>query len=105
MAVDLSILRCAACGRLDAGPVDFCTACGCADLARIPVAGRGRLASWTVIRRAPLRFRADAPYVIAVVDLECGARVAGRLVAEPPRNGIPVETVCAAEWPMFAPAG
>ncbi|OZB13252.1 MAG: hypothetical protein B7X58_09875, partial [Marinobacter sp. 34-60-7] len=28
------------------------------------VAGTGRLVSWTVIRRAPTRFKGQAPYVV-----------------------------------------
>jgi uncharacterized OB-fold protein len=55
------------------------------------VDGRGTLVSWTVIRRPPIRFRAEAPYPIAVVDLAAGVRITGRLPAgEEPEPGSPV---------------
>ncbi len=45
------------------------------------VPGHGSLVSWTVIRRPPTRFRAQGPYAIAVVDLDTGVRLTGRLTA------------------------
>lgn len=45
------------------------------------VPGEGKLVSWTVIRRPPTRFRAQGPYTIAIVDLDAGVRLTGRLVA------------------------
>jgi uncharacterized OB-fold protein len=43
------------------------------------VPGHGKLVSWTVIRRPPTRFRAQGPYTIAIVDLDAGVRLTGRL--------------------------
>lgn len=43
-----------------------------------PVSGIGRLVAWTVIRRAPTSFKGRSPYVVIVVDLDCGLRVTGR---------------------------
>lgn len=45
------------------------------------VPGRGKLVSWTIIRRPPTRFRAKGPYTIAVVDLDAGVRLTGRLAS------------------------
>jgi uncharacterized OB-fold protein len=45
------------------------------------VPGHGTLVSWTVIRRPPTRFRGQGPYTIAVVDLDAGVRLTGRLTA------------------------
>ena len=57
--------------------------------------GTGRLVSWTVVRRAPTRFRAEAPYAVCVVDLQAGLRVTGRLAdhAAEPRPGDAVRAV------------
>jgi uncharacterized OB-fold protein len=55
--------------------------------------------SWTMIRRAPTRFRADQPYAVCVVDLDAGLRVTGRL-ADPeaaPVPGARVEAIGAGE--------
>ncbi len=59
------------------------------------VPGHGKLVSWTVIRRPPTRFRANGPYTIAVVDLDAGVRLTGRLAAasENIRPGVAVAFV------------
>jgi uncharacterized OB-fold protein len=87
----LDVLRCEDCGRLDPGPRELCAACASSRLSPQRVDGRGTLVSWTVIRRAPTRFRAEAPYTIAVVDLDVGVRITGRLPhEEEPEPGSPV---------------
>jgi uncharacterized OB-fold protein len=78
---DIGILRCRACGTLDPGPREFCSACGEAQMEACAVSGRGALVSWTVIRRPPTRFRAQGPYTIAIVDLDVGVRMTGRMTA------------------------
>lgn len=81
----LSIYRCAGCGRLEAKAPRLCRACGGDSFASETASGRGRLLSWTVIRRPPLRFQGWPPYAIAVVELQEGVRVTGRLQSfEPP---------------------
>lgn len=82
---DVEILRCAACGQLDPGPRELCPSCYSPRMETVAVAGRGTLVSWTHVRRPPSRFQADGPYAVAVVDLDCGVRLTGRL-AEVPRD-------------------
>lgn len=80
MAVSqVDVLRCRGCETLDPGPREFCAACGKAELERCKVPGEGKLVSWTVIRRPPTRFKALGPYTIAIVDLDAGVRLTGRL--------------------------
>jgi uncharacterized OB-fold protein len=43
------------------------------------VSGKGTLVSFTVIHIAPDDFQEEAPYFIAIVELEEGTRVTGRL--------------------------
>jgi uncharacterized OB-fold protein len=75
-------MKCPRCGTLDVGPSSICRVCGAEPMGKTPVAGTGRLVSWTVIRRAPTRFETQAPYVVVVVDLDCGLRVTGRCTKE-----------------------
>lgn len=77
----IGVLRCKACGAFDPGPREFCSACGEAQMEVCSVPGRGKLVSWTIIRRPPTRFRAKGPYTIAVVDLDAGVRLTGRLAS------------------------
>jgi uncharacterized OB-fold protein len=78
-AAPISLLRCAGCGRLDGAGRTVCAGCLSFALEPVEVTGTGRLATWTTIRRAPSQFRDDAPYEVAVVDLDAGPRVTGRL--------------------------
>jgi len=72
-------LRCAACGTIDPGPRTLCPHCLSDRLETAELPGEGRLVSWTMIRRAPSRFRSEQPYAVCVVELEGGLRVTGRL--------------------------
>jgi uncharacterized OB-fold protein len=56
----------------------MCPACAGA-LTSMPVEGAGTLVSWTVIRRPPKSFREHGAYCIAIVDLDAGVRITGRL--------------------------
>ncbi len=78
-AAPIAVLRCADCGRIDSPGRAVCAGCLSTRLEPDRVAGSGRLATWTTIRRAPTRFRDEAPYEVAVVDLDAGLRVTGRL--------------------------
>jgi uncharacterized OB-fold protein len=80
---EVDVLRCVACETLDPGPREFCAACGEAQLEKCKVPGNGKLISWTVIRRPPTRFKALGAYAIAIVDLDAGVRLTGRLVRIP----------------------
>lgn len=73
--------RCAACGRVEVASRTVCSGCLSGKLEPFDVRGVGALVSWTTIRRAPAKFRDDAPYDIAIVDLDNGHRVTGRLAA------------------------
>jgi len=75
----VSVLVCPACGTLDPGPREFCPACQHHGLQSKSVAGNGELVSWTMIRRPPTAFREDGEYAVAVVALDAGVQVTGRL--------------------------
>ncbi|MEI7444863.1 MAG: OB-fold domain-containing protein [Burkholderiales bacterium] len=93
-AAPVAVLRCADCGRIDSPGRVVCAGCLSTRLEPSTVAGSGRLATWTTIRRAPTRFREDAPYEVAVVDLDAGLRVTGRLApGGSPAVGAPVRAL------------
>lgn len=95
----VTVLRCHACGHLDPGPRELCPACHSPELDPCEVEGSGTLVSWTLVRRPPVRFQTHGAYAVAVVDLDCGVRLTGRLrelpatEAEGPALGTPM---CAA---------
>ncbi len=103
MTILLTMRRCVSCGRIDPGLTGRCTGCSGDLFYPVDVPGRGRVDSWTIIRRAPARFRAQAPYVVAVVDLQDGVRVTGRLTQEPSGHGVQVEAIAADNAILFEP--
>lgn len=78
------LVRCADCGRLDTPGRIVCAGCLSTRLEEHLAAGEGTVATFTTIRRAPAKFRDEAPYDIVVVDLDCGVRVTGRLHRDSP---------------------
>jgi uncharacterized OB-fold protein len=67
----LAFPRCDGCGRFAWYPEPACRRCGGARFAWIPVSGRGRLFSWSVVRRAFIpQFRTLVPFVPGLVTIE-----------------------------------
>jgi len=56
-----------------------------ADVQWVTVSGRARLHSYVINHRAAPGFEAEAPYVIAIVELEEGPRMMANLVGVEPR--------------------
>jgi hypothetical protein len=62
------------------------------------VSGRGRLHTFTIVHRGQRGFPLGEPYVIAIVELDCGPRMMSNLVGvamdtNAVRIGMPVEVV------------
>lgn len=89
MPETITVLACPSCGQLDPGPRENCTACYAAGLTQQDVQSTGNLVSWTMIRRPPTAFREEGEYAVAVVGLDIGVQVTGRLdlTAGDPRPG------------------
>ena len=88
----LTGLRCE-CGQIAMPPKELCAACGKRAWTRVPLAGDGAVASFTVIRVPPRGRAGEAPYAVAVVQLREGVSLLGRVVDIPLdslRIGLPV---------------
>ena len=108
----LKLRRCTQCAKHHA-PTRVACDCGSIALDWVNASGRGHVFSFNVVHRAPdPAFRADIPYVIAIIELEEGARLMSNLVgapAEKVRAGLPVRAVFEAMTegigvPKFEPA-
>jgi uncharacterized OB-fold protein len=116
-AHELRVQRCDDCGSLRYVPKEICPRCGSQACSWTPVSGRGRVYTYTVIHRGPTpAYQADAPYVIAHVELDEGVRIISNLIgcdSADVRIGMPVEVVyedISGDWTLFkftpvAPAG
>ena len=76
--------RCVDCGMIIAPPSGTCYGCGSNNMEWANVSGKGKLVSFTVIHIAPDEFAEEAPYIIAIVELEEGTRVSSRLLGFDP---------------------
>lgn len=79
----LLIQRCASCGHHQYYPRPICLACDSSDLALVEATGFGRIYSFTVVHRS-VNPRFEAPYTVALVDLEEGPRLLTQVVDDQP---------------------
>jgi len=78
----LMIQRCLSCGTPRFPPGPFCAQCRSREAEWIAASGRGRVFSWIVVEH-PVPgdvYRADVPYVVALIDLDEGVRMASNIV-------------------------
>lgn len=76
--------RCQACGRSHFYPRVICPHCHSDALEWVESRGAGVVYTYTVARRpAGPAFKADTPYVVALVDLDDGPRLMARVSAPP----------------------
>lgn len=79
----LVLKRCRDCGRAHFYPRALCPHCHSDALEWSDARGTGSIYSFTVARRpAGPAFKADTPYVVAVVDLDEGARMMTNIVTD-----------------------
>ncbi|MEM5797780.1 MAG: Zn-ribbon domain-containing OB-fold protein [Candidatus Aenigmatarchaeota archaeon] len=88
--------RCKVCSGVYFPPKQICPKCRRkGQLEEFALSGRGKIYSWTVIRAAPDGFEHQAPYAVAIIELEEGIKIAGQIV-NPPEEveiGKPVRVV------------
>ena len=93
-------------------PRAVCPHCLASPLRWFTSAGTGRGYSYTVAHRAFGEFASQAPFTVALIDLDDGVRMMARIVDAAPdgaRIGMPVRMVVTqlgdASLPCFQPAG
>lgn len=107
-----TVQRCRSCGRVQGYYRRFCAHCWSDDVEDVPSTGRGKIYTYTVVFENHTRgFRAQVPYVLAVVELDEGVRVLGNVVNCKPdtvRVGMVVEVTFERRGdfsvPVFQPA-
>jgi len=77
----IELPRCRACARWIFYPRPFCPHCLAPEVSWERVEGRGTIYTCTIVRKPTNPyFFAEAPYVYAVVELDCGVRLPTRIV-------------------------
>ena len=75
----VTVTRCLRCGATDGSALARCRRCGSEETEQVDVPGRGRLVSWTVVRRPSGAFAHRDAFAVALVDLDAGPRLTGNL--------------------------
>ncbi len=92
---ELRLQRCRACDHVQFPPRRYCSGCLSDDIAWEHASGHGTVRSWTVVRQSMAPgFRAEVPYVMALVALAEGPTMLSGLrgcAIEDVRIGMPVE--------------
>ena len=100
------IARCLQCGAVDGSGPERCRRCGSDAMEPVDVPGRGRLVSWTVVRRPSGRFAHRDAFAVALVDLDSGPRITGNLEGweRDPQLGTAVRATGEVDGiPLFSP--
>lgn len=74
--------RCSDCDSVLLPPRPACYECGSRSLSVEEQPRTGRVVSYTAVHTPPPAFAEEAPYTVAVVELDSGARLTGRLDAD-----------------------
>ncbi len=78
--------KCKQCNNMAFPPRADCAKCLSSDFEWVELNGKGRLVSFTLNQFAPASFREEAPYILAVAELDEGPKVFAKL-----RTGRPEE--------------
>jgi uncharacterized OB-fold protein len=79
-AGELRLQRCNDCSNVYFPPRPFCAKCGSRSVAWFKASGHGRLFSYVINHRPAPGFQDEAPYAIAIVELDEGPRMMTNLV-------------------------
>jgi uncharacterized protein len=80
---ELRIQRCNSCSKAVFYPRAICPHCFSDQPSWIVASGKGTIYSYTVAHQAFGSFAADVPFVVALIELEEGARMMSRLLDAP----------------------
>jgi len=78
--------RCKGCGSVFFPRNEVCLDCGSREMEECGLGDSGRVVTWTVVRSPPAGYEKYAPYVVALVELDGGARVLSQLVDVEPEQ-------------------
>jgi uncharacterized OB-fold protein len=88
--------RCPHCSQAIFPPRDICPDCGLDAKEPKQLSGKGRVYSFTTVTEAPVGFEDQAPYTVALIELDEGPLVSAQLTDIDPDKieiGMPVEMV------------
>jgi len=82
LPIQMWVYACSKCEWKDFHQAELCPRCH-SKIVKSSSTGVGKVATFTVIRYPPKGFEGEAPYIVALIDIENGPRVIGRIAASP----------------------
>jgi len=84
METKVKVLKCKKCGKLYLPPVSICSNCEeiSKEFSEEEVGGTGKIYSFTVVRFPVKRYKNIAPYLLAIIELEKGLKLIGRVICD-----------------------
>lgn len=67
--------KCSQCGKIFYPPRLICDACKSREFEPVKLANEGKIITYTIIHTPPKQFKDQAPYAMAVVELNDGCRI------------------------------
>ena len=100
---ELVLPHCRTCSTVFFYPRELCPECLSSDLDWVTASGRGRVYSYTIVHQpAHPTFRADSPYVYAIVQLDEGVRMVSNVV-DCPHDELAINMPVAAVFDAVTP--
>jgi uncharacterized OB-fold protein len=84
--LNVKVLRCLSCGHVYAPPAYFCRSCRSEKLEETEIPGKGVLYTYSTVHVPLASLEKEAPYTVAIVELEKGCKVTGRLANSSPEQ-------------------
>jgi uncharacterized OB-fold protein len=104
--MQITIRECPTCKQRYLDDVDICPSClQVTPTVRIEISGTGKIYSHSRVHVAPEQFKSIVPYYLAIIDLDEGPRLMGRLQTQEGdhvRIDAPVELVSVENGYVFA---
>uniref|UniRef100_A0A7J2TIV9 Zn-ribbon domain-containing OB-fold protein n=1 Tax=Archaeoglobus fulgidus TaxID=2234 RepID=A0A7J2TIV9_ARCFL len=72
-------MKCRDCGSYTCPPKHTCNKCSSRNLEKVFLSGKGTVKTYTVTYVAPMGYEKETPYVVALVELDEGPWIIGRL--------------------------
>jgi hypothetical protein len=90
----IKVLKCLSCGKIHSIPAYSCKSCKSEKLEETEVPGKGILYTYSTVHVPLATHEKEAPYTIAIIELENGCKITGRILEtslEKLSIGAPVE--------------
>lgn len=94
MSVSVKVLKCSSCGKLYVPPAYFCRSCKSDKLEETEIPGKGAIYTYSTVHIPLAILEKEAPYTVAIVEIEGGCKVTGRIIVSSQDKfsiGAPVE--------------